>query len=185
MIFTETTINGIKFSPVTTAKDKHALREFFKKHYAEVSEDVFPSEDLEACYNSLIIKATDSSGRIVAGLLSCAPPLLAEKVLTEGTVGAMNRVKRLTFLDLIAVDFALEEAIYPDLLKLYKEASHQNGIKSIIGFTRELSYLSFKLEEADFKVLAPLEQAPMLQGIHWELPRNEPQDSTEWFYKLL
>lgn len=184
MDFSPRLIKGFSFEQVKTDKDKLALRNFFKQHYSNVAQDVFPEDDFKEYYNPLIVKVTDASGKIVAGLLSCTPPMLAEQTFKNPTKGNLNKVKRLTFLDLIAVDKKSEEA-YPILLDLYVEISKSNGVKSIIGFTKDLSYLSSQLEAADFAVLNPREKPPLLQGINWELPPTEPKDSTVWFYKIL
>jgi hypothetical protein len=184
MEFSPVVINGFTFTNVKENKDKLALRKFFTQHYDAIAEDVFPDEDFAEYYNSLIVKVTDSSGKIVGGLLSCAPPLLANQAFKQPTQGALNRIKRLTFLDLIAVDEDNEE-LYPLLLEFYIKISQKNGLKTIIGFTSEFSYLSSQLDAADFAVLQPNQPAPLLQGINWELPLNEPKETTVWFYKVL
>lgn len=167
---------------VTTDKDKTKLRTFFKKDYPQIAVDVFPPEELENIYNSIIIKATNSSGTIVGGLLSCAPPALAEKASRDNS--AYLKTRRLTFLELLSVEDKHPE-FYVELLNFYENTLTQKNIKTIVGFTTYNNLVYDVLKQEGYSVLEPYEALPPLQGIDWHLPPTENPSTTVWFYKIL
>lgn len=183
--FDTETVGKYAFTSIDTLDDQKKMRKFFSQYYDDVAPDVFPTDDFAPFFNTLGIKVSDLAGNIVGGLLSCAPPVLAEEAFRTNTEGnAMKRIKRLTFLDLFSV--ANDDAeLYSLLIDIYEQTSIANEIKSIIGFVDPFSQLASKLRAHNFVVLKPHEPAPSLQGISWELPPSMDKNNTVWFYKNL
>lgn len=177
-----TTFPSVTFDAVTTDKDKTKLRTFFKKDYPQIASDVFPPEELETVYNSVIIKVTDNAGTIVGGLLLCAPPALAEKAARENS--AYLKTRRLTFLELISVDDK-HLPRYSELLSFYEKTLQERNIKTVVGFTTFNGLVYDVLKQEDYTLLEPYEPLPPLQGIDWHLPPSENPAKTVWFYKVL
>lgn len=125
-----TTPKTVTFELVTTDKEKTKLRNFFKRDYPQIASDVFPPEELETVYNSVIIEATDTAGTVVGGLLSCAPPALADKATRENS--AYLKTKRLTFLELISVDNK-HLPLYSELLSFYETTLQKKILKRLLG----------------------------------------------------
>lgn len=182
MNFERVVVNDLTYSDGDNDRDEARLLTFFREHYDEVANDVFPDPLFHQYYNPLVIKVTDRSGRVVGGLLSCAPPALIDQALTLKDSASFKRLMRLTFLDMIAVDAGHPE-VYRILIRLYLKTVKDNGFKNILGYTKR-GTLHDELVDAGFVVMNPYDVAPPLQGGNWVLPPSEDPALVSWFYKV-
>jgi hypothetical protein len=184
MTLAEKEINGLTYALVEEDKNKVVLREFFKKHYPDVALDVFPATELNEFFNPVVFNAKNEKGHIVGGILSCAPPILAEQAQINPTHANKNRVERLTFVDMLAFD---EEYVShaPDGLDYFVEVAREKGIKVIIGFVVRASSVARALDKKDFTILNPYDSLPNFQGYAWQLPPTADAEQIVWFYKMI
>jgi hypothetical protein len=184
MTFAVKEINGLTYSPVEEDKDKIVLREFFKKHYPDVALDVFPASELNEFFNPIAFSVKNEKGHIVGGILSCAPPILAEQAQINPTHANKNRVERLTFVDMLAFDEDYADHA-SDALDYFVNASREKGIKVIIGFVVRASNVARALDKKDFTILNPYDSLPNFQGYAWQLPPTADAEQIVWFYKMV
>lgn len=187
MFFQEEKVGDLTFAEAKSHEERRNLRRFFGKQYPKIAEDVFPDADFEKYFNSLILSVTDKNSNIQGGILSCAPPALAEEAIRTGSSAALKRIQRLTFLDLFVVndEYERNSEVYSLLIDIYEQTSRANNIKTIVGFVPEDSMLATKLALHNFNVLKYGERIPSLQGIQWELPPALKNERVVWFYKNL